>query len=119
MVIEDCKPLADYYEGLVDNISEFSLQLQSNGEFVASPQFEGQSTGNFVERSRDLMRKFLSQQRQRHRVSLEEEDWDTLIFPTVQMGVFNIDQVSAIPCSAAVLQSHFSSCRTAGSPQKY
>ena len=93
VVIEDCKPLADYYEGLVDRISEFSLQLQSNGEFVASPEFAGQSTGNFVERSRDLMRKFLSQQREQHSVSVEGEDWDTLIFPTVQMGVFNIDQV--------------------------
>ena len=94
MVIEDCKPLADYFEGLVDNISKFSLQLQSNGEFVTSPEFKGsESTGNFVEKSRDLMRRFLSQQKEQHSVSLEGGDWDTVIFPTVQMGVFNIDQV--------------------------
>ena len=93
VVIEDCKPLADYYEGLVDNISKFSLHLQSNGEFVASPEFQGsESAGNFVQKSRDLMRKFLSQQKEQHSVSLEGEDWDTVIFPTVQMGVFNIDQ---------------------------
>ena len=108
VVIEDCKPLADYYEGLVDRISEFSLQLQSNGEFVASPEFAGQSTGNFVERSRDLMRNFLSQQRELHSVSVEAEDWDTLIFPTVQMGVFNIDQVGVIQYTAGCrhLTSH-------------
>ena len=94
MVIEDCKPLADYFEGLVDNISKFSLQLQSNGEFVTSPEFKGsESTGNFVEKSRDLMRRFLCQQNEQHSVSLEGGDWDTVIFPTVQMGVFNIDQV--------------------------
>ena len=94
MVIEDCKPLADYYEGLVDNISKFSLQLQSNGEFVASPEFTGsESTGNFIEKSRGLMRKFLTQQQQQHSLSLEDGDWDTVIFPTVQMGVLNIDQV--------------------------
>ena len=95
MVIEDCKPLADYYEGLVDNISKFSLQLKSNGEFVTSPEYEGsESTGTFVEKSRELMRKFLRQKKEEHSVSLEGEDWDTVIFPTVQMGVFNIDQVS-------------------------
>ena len=116
MVIEDCKPLADYYEGLVDNISKFSLQLQSNGEFVTSPEFKGsESTGNFVEKSRDLMRRFLSQQKEQHSVSLEGGDWDTVIFPTVQMGVFNIDQVR-VSCQT---QSELSSCRTVKSPRKY
>ena len=117
MVIEDCKPLADYYEGLVDKISQFSLQLQSNGEFVASPEFAGLSAGNFVEKSRDLMRSFLSHQREQHRVSVEGDDWDTLIFPTVQMGLFNIDQVRVVHC--CLQESHFSSHRTARSPQKY
>ena len=57
------------------------------------------------------MRKFLSQQREQHSVSVEAEDWDTLNFPTVQMGVFNIDQVGVIHCSLQA--SHLSSCRTA------
>ena len=78
----------------MDNISKFSLILQSNGQLAASPEFKGRlSTPNFIEKSRDLMKKFLGRQREENRLSLEGEDWDTVIFPTVQMGVFNIDQV--------------------------
>ena len=93
VVIEDCKPLADYYEALVDRISTFSLLLQSNGELESSPEFQGVSTSKFVEKAGEVMREFLRRQREEHRVSLETEKSDTLIFPTVQMGVLDITQV--------------------------
>ena len=92
-MIEDCKPLADYYEALVDRVSRFSLLLQRNGQLESSQEFQGVSSSSFVEKSGDLMREFMRRQREEQVVDLETEKWDTVIFPTVQMGVFNINQV--------------------------
>ena len=96
-MIEDCKPLADYYEALVDRVSRFSLLLQRNGQLESSQEFQGVSSSKFVEKSGDLMREFMRRQREEQRVDLETEKWDTVIFPTVQMGVFNINQVRQRP----------------------
>ena len=37
---EDCAALCDYYEGLVDTISRFSLVLDSRGQFTRDKQFQ-------------------------------------------------------------------------------
>ena len=94
-MIEDCKPLADYYEGLVDKISQCSLLLQNDGELLPSPELRGETLRGFKRKSGEIIREFLRRQTEQHRVDLQTDDWDTVIFPTVQMGVFNIQQVRA------------------------
>lgn len=46
MLIEDCKDLADFIEGLVDRVSECSLQLNENNELSvhSSWQYHPSST---------------------------------------------------------------------------
>ena len=39
-MIEDCGPLADFYDGLVSQVSEFSLQLNQNNEVQLHADWE-------------------------------------------------------------------------------
>ena len=41
LIIEDCPPLATFCEELVRKISEFSLNLQSDGSFRVHPDWKG------------------------------------------------------------------------------
>eukprot|EP00092_Neocalanus_flemingeri_P027299 GFUD01029609.1.p1 GENE.GFUD01029609.1~~GFUD01029609.1.p1 ORF type:complete len:463 (+),score=141.61 GFUD01029609.1:102-1490(+) len=98
VVIEDCPGLADYYEGLVDTISTFSLGLDREEGFGIEQEFgshpyQGQLS-EFVEESSGLVRTFLEDQKLKNKADLE--DFDTVVFPSVQMGQLNITQDSEI-----------------------
>ena len=92
-MIEDCKELADYYEDLVDTISKFSFVVNKDGGFTESKSFEGLNFSKFVQNCSKVMQTFLSHHRAKNRIDLETEDFDTVIFPTVQMGLYNVTQV--------------------------
>ena len=94
VLIENCKELADYYEDLLDKISQFSFEMKANGEFSSSSSFKNLSLKNFIGKSCQLMQSFLSYQQQKHQVDISQE-YDTIIFPTIQMGLFGINQVKS------------------------
>eukprot|EP00092_Neocalanus_flemingeri_P020741 GFUD01022476.1.p1 GENE.GFUD01022476.1~~GFUD01022476.1.p1 ORF type:complete len:461 (-),score=147.82 GFUD01022476.1:186-1568(-) len=98
LVVENCPALADYYEGLVDTVASFSLVLDREGEFrtekgLRSHPYKGRLS-DFVEESSGLVNNFLEDQKVKNKVDLE--DFDTVVFPTVQMGQLGIRQDSQI-----------------------
>ena len=92
-MIEDCKELADYYEDLVDTISKFSFVVNKDGSFTESKSFQGLNFSKFVQNCSKVMQTFLSHHRAKNKIDLETADFDTVIFPTVQMGLYNVTQV--------------------------
>ena len=92
-MIEDCKELADYYEDLVDTISKFSFVVNKDGSFTESKSFQGLNFSKFVQNCSKVMQTFLSHHRAKNRIDLETADFDTVIFPTVQMGLYKVTQV--------------------------
>ena len=51
ILIEDCKELADYYEDLVDNITQFSFVVNRDGNFVeGNSSFKGVGFSKFVQK---------------------------------------------------------------------
>ena len=123
VLIEDCKELADYYEDLVDTISQFSLVVSKDGSLAeGDSSFKGVSFSKFVEKGSGILRQFITNQYEKNRINLSEpasrsqesksrhfsesrsqleldsrhlsDSTDTVIFPTVQMGLYNITQVS-------------------------
>ena len=102
VLIEYCKPLADFYEKLVDKISQFSLQMNATQEFNIDKTkfwchpYEGELS-DFKKESGDLIKDFICEETKLNRVS--ESDlgkYDTWIFPTVQMGQLGVIQDSKV-----------------------
>ena len=95
-MVENCKELSDYYEDLIDNISEFSFKLNKNGEFTTSSNLRNLSFSGFIKTGSSLIQKFITSQKQKnsHKLEFDKSDHkgDTFIFPTVQMGLYNINQ---------------------------
>ena len=91
-MIEDCKELADYYEDLVDNITQFSFVVNRDGHFVeGNSSFKGVGLSKFVQKSSSILKKFIKSQQEKNRID-SSESVDTVIFPTVQMGLHGITQ---------------------------
>jgi len=107
ILVENCKELSDYYEDLIDNISEFSFKLNKNGEFTTSSNFRNLSFSGFIKTGSSLIQKFITSQKQKnsHKLEFDRSDnkGDTFIFPTVQMGLYNINQDCDI--TSEILQS--------------
>jgi len=98
IVIEDCAGLADYYEDLVDTIGSFSLVMDKEQKFETSNDLvnhphEGQLS-EFINESSSLVSRFLEDQKMKNKTDLK--DFDTIVFPSVQMGQLNITQDSTI-----------------------
>jgi len=102
VLIEDCKPLADFYEKFVGKISQFSLNMNENQSFqvdkskFSSHPYEG-TLKDFKQESGDLINDFIKEESKNN--SMKESDfdkYDTWIFPTIQMGPLNITQDSRI-----------------------
>ena len=98
VLIENCPALADYYEGLVDTVATFSLVMDREGEFRTNKEFNSHpfkgKLNQFVEESSGLVRRFLEDQKVKNKV--DTEDFDTVVFPTVEMGQLGIKQDSEI-----------------------
>ena len=98
VVIENCSGLADYYEGLVDTIGSFSLVMDKEQNFSTSNDlvhhpYEGKLK-EFIKESSSLMKRFLENQRVNNKTDFQ--DFDTIVFPSVQMGQLNITQDTQI-----------------------
>jgi len=98
IVIEDCPGLADYYERLFDTISSFSLVMDGKCNFetdkdLKSHPYEGDIV-EFIEESSRLVNMFLEEEKLRNQVDLT--DFDTVVFPSVQMGQLGVAQDSEI-----------------------
>jgi len=98
VVIEDCPGLADYYEGLVDTIGSFSLVMDKEQNFETSNDFVNHphkvQLSEFINESSNLVSRFLEDQKVNNQTDLK--DFDTIVFPSVQMGQLNITQDSII-----------------------
>ena len=137
VLIEDCKELADYYEALVDTISQFSLVVSKDGSLAEEDSsFKGVSLSKFVEKGSGILRQFITNQYEKNRINLSEpasrsqesksrhlsesrsqleidsrrlsDSSDTVIFPTVQMGLYNITQVSEFMFFFLLISSQYS-----------
>ena len=75
-MIEDAKELADYYEDLVDKITQFSFVVNKDGTFSAgNSTFKELSFSKFVEKSSNILRKFITSQQDKNRLdSLQGDD---------------------------------------------
>ena len=102
VLIQDCPKLADFFEGLVSNIAEFSLRLNKDGDDVnfdagAVHPYLG-DYGSFVQAANEKITSFLASQLKENRVglSMEAEEKDTVIFTSVQMGQLQVQHDSEI-----------------------
>ena len=91
-MIEDAKELADYYEDLVDKITQFSFVVNKDGTFAeGNSTFKELSFSKFVKKSSNILRKFITSQQDKNKID-SLDSVDTVVFPTVQMGVYGITQ---------------------------
>ena len=102
VLIQDCKPLADFYEKFVDKISQFSLHINKNQSFevdkskFSSHPYEG-TLKDFKQESADLINDFIKEETKNNAIKESDFDkYDTWIFPTIQMGPLDITQDSRI-----------------------
>lgn len=97
MLIEDCGPLADFYDGLVSRVSEFSLQLDEGDKVQLHSSWKWHPyDGNRQE--------FESAARERvwslYKSAMSQQEsfgaGDTWIFPLVEMGQLGFHQDSCV-----------------------
>ena len=95
-LVENCEPLATFCESLIRKISEFSLELQSDGNFVVpyswngGHPFDGNYT-HFVSSVKNSLTKWLDSYTKKMRFNETPPDGvDTWIFPSIQMGPFDV-----------------------------
>lgn len=101
VLIKDCPELADYLDEVVGSISEFSFQMNDRCEFELHRNWRiHPSEGDFNEyigAVRNKVSKFIADAKRLHQLSPnfydnKTEGPDTWIFPSIQMGIFGIDQ---------------------------
>ena len=113
VLIKDCSKLANYFEELVDSISDFSLSLSIEKDsiemsFEPKPKFKGGHPylGNFqtfVQEANSKITSFLCRQFEENRLTSDfsvdrGKKEDTWIFPSIQMGQLMVTQDSEITC---------------------
>lgn len=119
VLIEDCPKLADYFEELTQNISNFSFKVvykpnekDKNFDFVMSDNWTGGhpykgKLDEFVKEANKRLSDFVSKQTTDNKLELKDgvfksksscemSDCDTWIFPSIQMGTFGINQDSEL-----------------------
>ncbi|KAJ8667440.1 hypothetical protein QAD02_009103 [Eretmocerus hayati] len=99
-MFEDCKELCDFYCDLVNRVSEFSFQLNSDGtDYWNENSFHPVESSNDVfvseasDKVRSLFLKEINKRSDLHKQDLKEDTW---VFPLVQMGQLNIRHDSQI-----------------------
>ena len=121
VVVEDCPKLANYFDNLAQEISDFSFKVvykpggekkTDNFQFVMSENWSGGHPykGNFdkfIAEANKKLKNFLSRQMADNYVGFEQgsfvtksdtnnKECDTWIFPSIQMGTMGINQDSEI-----------------------
>jgi len=98
ILIEDCSNLADFYEGLIDTIGKISLVLSKDGQFKTMPEFSSHPYNGelqqYIKESYKHVSNFLTTEKERNTVDLDS--FDTIVFPSVEMGQIGIKQDSLI-----------------------
>lgn len=92
VIVEDCEPFASFCESLVRKISEFSLELETDGSFRLPqdhPAFQGGDYQKFVTAVKASLTTWLLENT-KYIKNHHQEDSDTWIFPSIQMGPFNV-----------------------------
>jgi len=78
VLIENCPDLADYYEGLVDTVATFSLEMDKEGVFRSTDEFNSHpyegKLSRFVQESSGLVKRFLEDQARKNKVDSDEYD---------------------------------------------
>ncbi|CAH1115997.1 unnamed protein product [Phaedon cochleariae] len=93
-IVKD-KQLCDFYCGLVNRIQMFSLNLDKNDNtelnsgWTCSP-FDGNKR-EFIQQSSDIIRQYFLDSQNNQSIQKEGE-FDTWIFPLIQMGQLGVDQ---------------------------
>lgn len=99
IVVEDCKELVDFYDRLVETVSQFSFQLDSNNSLHMDPNFPHHpyksSGSDFATEAKRRIEKLLDQQKKEMGAFLgfqwpNAKSTDTWIFPFIQMGQLGI-----------------------------
>ena len=100
-LIENCPKLADFYDNLISNISDFSFDMVSTNEFKIGTNwkihpYKGKYS-DYTKAVEDKMGRFLKSEKILNEVDenfcqAPKSTEDTWIFPSVQMGLFGIDQ---------------------------
>ncbi|XP_001605516.1 CDP-diacylglycerol--glycerol-3-phosphate 3-phosphatidyltransferase, mitochondrial [Nasonia vitripennis] len=101
-MLEDCKELCDFYCSLVEKVSEFSFQLESDGstrfsDKISSHPFESpdeEFTEEASDRIRNLFQAEINKRSELYKAEIPRTD--TWVFPLVQMGQLNIRHDSEI-----------------------
>lgn len=117
-LIEDCKDLADFYDGLINQVSDFSLQLDGNDTAALKPEWNiHPSDGNFnafVSQAKNHVMSFYNKYQEENssrlaslykqcesesrNVSSNLKVEDTWIFPLIQMGAIGISNDKDATC---------------------
>eukprot|EP00095_Tigriopus_kingsejongensis_P005869 maker-scaffold38_size502422-snap-gene-2.20 protein:Tk05869 transcript:maker-scaffold38_size502422-snap-gene-2.20-mRNA-1 annotation:"GI22216" len=99
VLIKDCPRLANYLDDIVDTISRFSFQMNAQGEFELRPDWRVHPSdgdySEYVKGVQDTMGTFMAKAQERNQLDQdfqEDPKVDTWVFPTMQMGIFGIDQ---------------------------
>ncbi|XP_049855957.1 CDP-diacylglycerol--glycerol-3-phosphate 3-phosphatidyltransferase, mitochondrial-like isoform X1 [Schistocerca gregaria] len=98
ILVEDCRPLADFYDDLVERVSEFSLQLwpgnriQLHHKWNIHP-FKGRYE-EFAAAARANIHNFLDNAL--HQAQQQSHNGDTCVFPLVEMGQLGVRQDSRV-----------------------
>ena len=119
VVVEDCPKLADYFEKLTQEISDFSFKVvykpdekDNKFQFALSDNWTGGHPyeGNldmFIKEANKRLSDFLSRQMSENKLSyshgsftttsdVENKACDTWIFPSIQMGTMGVNQDSEL-----------------------
>jgi len=116
VLVENCPKLADFYEKLVSNISDFSLKMDKNQEFNLGDSFSTHPflgpLKDFVSEAGDKVKTFLKQEQSSNSIDpstmmsdnsidpntmmSDNASHDTWIFPSVQMGPFGVKHDSEL-----------------------
>jgi len=94
LIVEDCKNLADFYDRLIETVSQFSFQLNGSNELELDPNCKfhpyEKNAAEFTVEAREKIEDLLKEQHARNPLNFHEDSRDTWIFPFIQMGQLGI-----------------------------
>lgn len=90
----NCKALANHFTGLIETIANLShkLEFDQNNQPVAVPRMEYADKQSAAQHTEAAIREFLDKSSTGDQNEHELGDYDTIIYPTLQLGTANIRQ---------------------------
>jgi len=94
LVVEDCPKLADFYDKLVETVSQFSFQLNGRNQLQLDRNCQHhpyeKSSLEFTKDAKNKVEALLDDQHQKNPLTPLQDSKDTWIFPFIQMGQLGI-----------------------------